>query len=78
MPRTKQISITVPSDLLEELEGQVGARQRSRFITEAVREKLAAVAEQELVEGYQEMAEESRQLMAEFQTVDQENWQAEE
>ena len=78
MSRTKQVSITVPSDLLKELDRQVGARQRSRFITEAVREKLTAVTTQELVEGYREMAEESRQLIAEFQAVDQENWGAEE
>lgn len=78
MSRTKRISITVPSDLLEELKGQVRTRQRSRFISEAVREKLTAVTEQELVQGYREMAEDSRQLMAEFQVVDQENWGAEE
>ena len=66
MAVARQISITIPEPLLEEVDRRVGSRGRSQFIAEAVREYLAGLRRQRMAEGYQARAEESKALLAEF------------
>lgn len=66
MSVARQISITIPEPLLEEVDRRVGSRGRSQFIAEAVRTYLAGLQRQRLVEGYQARAEESKTLLIEF------------
>ena len=39
--RTVRTNVTLPTDLLKEIDHVAGARRRSAFLTEAAREKLA-------------------------------------
>jgi metal-responsive CopG/Arc/MetJ family transcriptional regulator len=66
MAVARQISITIPEPLLEEVDRRVGSRGRSQFIAEAVRAYLAGIRRQRMVEGYQARAQENRELLAEF------------
>ena len=40
VPSTRKITVTVPSELLDRLSGQVAARKRSDFIVAAIEEQL--------------------------------------
>ena len=55
-----------------------GPRKRSRFIAEAVRQKIEQDQKKEmdklLVEGYQAAANESLELSKEFESIDLEGW----
>ncbi len=64
--------------MVEALNRVTEPRKRSRFIAEAVRQKIEQKEKDEmekpLIEGYQSAAKESRALTKEFESVDLEGW----
>jgi metal-responsive CopG/Arc/MetJ family transcriptional regulator len=68
----------LPKGLVEAMNRMTEPRKRSRFIAEAVRQKIEQKKKREmeklLVEGYQAAAKESLTLTKEFESVDLEGW----
>ncbi len=75
---TVRLNITLPKVLVEAMNRVTEPRKRSRFIAEAVRQKIEQKEKEEmenqLVEGYQATAKESLVLTKEFESVDLEGW----
>lgn len=73
-----KVNFTFPENVIELLKQNVRERERSSFVAEAVREKLASVErarlEQELIEGYQVTAEEDAAINAEWEAITMESW----
>lgn len=76
--RTIRVNISVPKDLLAAVDRMAGKRKRSRFIAEAVRERVEQAQREKLAKlmarGYRENREDSADLSEEFEAVDLENW----
>lgn len=75
---TVRWNITVPKELAHTLDNLTGPRKRSRFIAEAVKQRIEQLEKEELEktleEGYRATAEESLTLTKEFEAVDLEGW----
>ena len=75
---TVRMNITLPSSLVKELKQITGPRKRSRFISDAIAQKIKQLKEQQLekllVEGYQATKEEGLKLTKEFELLDIEGW----
>jgi metal-responsive CopG/Arc/MetJ family transcriptional regulator len=75
---TARLNITLPEELVEELEQAIGPRQKSRFIASTIRERLNELRivrlREEMTEGYQARTRESSDLAKEFETADLEGW----
>ena len=75
---TVRMNITLPSSLAKELKQITAQRKRSRFISDAIAEKIKQLKEQQLekllVEGYQATREEGLKLTKEFERLDIEGW----
>jgi metal-responsive CopG/Arc/MetJ family transcriptional regulator len=75
---TVRMNITLPSSLAKELKQIAGARKRSKFISDAIAQKIKRLKKQELekllVEGYQATREEGLKLTKEFEQLDIEGW----
>lgn len=75
---TVRLNITLPKGLVEAMNRVTEPRKRSRFIAEAVRQKIEQKEKEELekllVEGYQAAAKESLALTKDFENVDLEGW----
>ena len=75
---TVRLNITLPKGLVEAMNQVTEPRKRSRFIAEAVRQKIEQKEKEELekllVEGYQAAAKESLALTKEFESADLEGW----
>jgi metal-responsive CopG/Arc/MetJ family transcriptional regulator len=73
-----RMNITLPLPLANELKQLTAPRKRSRFVTDAIAQKIKQIKEQQLeqllVEGYQATKEEGIQLTKEFEQVDIEGW----
>ena len=73
-----RVNISFPRDLLIAIDRMAGKRKRSRFIAEAVRERIESVKNQRLVklmaEGYRKNRQEASDLTAEFEAADLESW----
>jgi metal-responsive CopG/Arc/MetJ family transcriptional regulator len=73
-----RINISVPKELLMAIDRMAGKRKRSRFIAEAVRERIESVKTERLAtlmaEGYRKNRQETLDLAAEFAAADLENW----
>lgn len=73
-----RLNITLPKDLVEALNRVAGARQRNRFITESLQQRLARMEkialEQTLADGYREMAKEGNVIARDFEVADLEGW----
>lgn len=69
-----RLNITMPDDVAHEL---VHVRNKSRFIADAVREKIERDkkmrVEQMMIEGYRESYQEDRDINREWETTD-EGW----
>ncbi|MCP4665801.1 MAG: hypothetical protein GY849_05500 [Deltaproteobacteria bacterium] len=77
---TVRLNITIPKDLALALKRLTGPRKRSRFVAEALRERIEKQQKDELLkvleEGYRAGANESLALSREFDAVDLEGWDA--
>ena len=75
---TVRLNITVPEKLAHQLDSLVAPRKKSRFIAEALRQRIAKIQDEQmqklLEEGYKDRKAESRTLAKEFEAVDLEGW----
>ena len=75
---TVRFKVTLPKELVEAMNRVTEPRKRSRFIAEAVRQKIEQKEKEEieklLEEGYQATAKESLALTKEFESADLEDW----
>ncbi|MFC1815025.1 CopG family ribbon-helix-helix protein [Thermodesulfobacteriota bacterium] len=75
---TVRLNITLPKELAQALNKLSGPRKRSRFISEAIRQRIEQRQKEELdkilEEGYRAMGGESLALAKEFEAVDLEGW----
>jgi len=73
-----RLNITLPEELVEELDQIVGPRRKSRFIASTVRDRLnelrAERLREKLAEGYRARKQESSDLAEAFEAVDLEGW----
>jgi len=75
---TVRLNITLPKGLVQAMNRMAEPRKRSRFIAEAVRQKIEQNDKEELekllIEGYRAAAKESLALTKEFESADLEGW----
>ncbi|MFH1985434.1 MAG: hypothetical protein ABIL58_26655 [Pseudomonadota bacterium] len=64
---TIRINVSLPTKLLADLTREVGPRQRSRFIGEAVERLIRERRDQRLAAEYQEAATEIRRINSEME-----------
>lgn len=64
---TVRLNISIPESLFRELNKEVKSRQRSRFISNAVREYLKSKKSQKLAEEYREAAKDIRKINQELE-----------
>ena len=73
-----RLNITLPKGLVQAMNRVTGPRKRSRFIAEAVRqrieEKEKKAIDKLLEEGYRVTAKENLTLTKEFESADLEGW----
>jgi len=73
-----RLNVILPRDVVESLNDIAGPRNRSRVISESIREYLRQRKNAELVkkleEGYRASAKENIDLAGEFEAVDLEDW----
>jgi len=73
-----RLNITLPEELVAELNQIVGPRRKSRFIASTIRNRLnelrAERLREKLAEGYRARNQESSNLTKEFEAVDLEKW----
>ena len=73
-----RLNITLPEELVMELDQIVGPRRKSRFIASTIRDRLnelrAERLREKLAEGYRARNQESSDLAKEFEAVDLEDW----
>ena len=73
-----RLNITLPEDLVVELNQIIGPRCKSRFIASTIRDRLnvlrAERLREKLAEGYRARNQESSNLTKEFEAVDLEGW----
>ena len=77
--KTLQYNFTVPQDIVEKLKEVVAKRERSAFVSAAIKEKLQRQEKeqlnQELIEGYKAMRRENKQTNAEWEAATLEGWE---
>jgi len=66
---TVRLNISLPENLFQELNKEVKSRQRSRFISNAVRKSLKNIKSQKLAEEYREAAKDIRKINQELEGV---------
>jgi len=75
---TIRLNITLPKELAQELNELTGPRKRSRFISEAIRQRIEQLKKEELEqileEGYRANNRESLAHTKEFEAIDLEGW----
>ena len=75
---TVRLNVILPKELVTAMNRMTEPRKRSRFIAEAVRQKIEQHEKEEmdklLVEGYQAAAKESLEFSKEFESADLEGW----
>jgi metal-responsive CopG/Arc/MetJ family transcriptional regulator len=75
---TLRLNITLPKKLVEAMNRVTEPRKRSRFIAEAIRQKIEQKEKEEmeklLVKGYLAAAKENLALRREFESADVEGW----
>jgi metal-responsive CopG/Arc/MetJ family transcriptional regulator len=75
---TTRLNITLPEDLVHQLDNLVGPRKKSRFITEILRQQIEKMKNDQiqklLEEGYKARKAESLAITKEFEPIDLEAW----
>lgn len=73
-----RLNITLPRELAQALNKLTGPRKRSRFISEAIKQRIEQMQREEidklLEEGYRVASQESLALSKEFEVIDLEGW----
>lgn len=75
---TTRLNITLPDELVKELNQFIEPRKKSRFIATTLRERLKKLREEQqeqiLKEGYQARQKEHLEITTDFLNVDLEGW----
>ena len=75
---TVRLNITLPDNLVAKMNSLIKPRQRSRFIADAVQQKITELEEfalkKQLEEGYTARREESLKITKEFGNLDLRGW----
>ncbi len=75
---TVRLNITMPNNLASKLNSLIKPRQRSKFIADAVHQKIKELEEielhKQLEEGYKARKEESLKITKEFEKLDLREW----
>ena len=75
---TVRLNITLPQDLVHQLDNLVGPRKKSRFITETLRQRIEKMKNDQILklleEGYKARKAESLAITKEFEPIDLEAW----
>ena len=75
---TVRLNITLPEELSRKLDELAGPREKSRFISETIAERIRQIQteqlEDQLEEGYKATKEEALALSREFEAADLEGW----
>jgi predicted DNA-binding protein len=73
-----RLNITLPEELSHRLDSLVGRRRKSRFIAEALEQKMAELEHNALLkkleEGYKAGRKEAHEITKSFENVDLEGW----
>jgi metal-responsive CopG/Arc/MetJ family transcriptional regulator len=73
-----RLNVILPKDLVESLNEIAGPRNRSRVVSESIREYIGqrkkSELEKQLQEGYRASAKENVALAREFEAADLEGW----
>ncbi len=73
-----RMNITLPEDLSLRLDKLIGRRKKSRFIAEALEQKMAALENDALLkkleEGYKAHGNEVHEIIKAFEAADLEGW----
>ncbi len=76
--RLIRMNITIPQELVHQVDQLAGSRKRSQFISEALKHRIEEIQHEKtqktLEEGYKARKEESHFITREFQTADLEGW----
>ena len=75
---TVRLNITLPNNLALKMNSFIKPRQRSRFIADAVQQKISELEEialtKQLEEGYKDRHKESLEITNEFENLDLSGW----
>ena len=75
---TVRLNITMPNNLAAKMNSLIKPRQRSRFIADAVQQKISQLEEltlqKQLEEGYKVRRKESLTITKEFEDLDLRGW----
>ncbi|MDA3938534.1 MAG: hypothetical protein PF693_04395 [Spirochaetia bacterium] len=75
---TVRLNITLPDNLALKMNSFIKPRQRSKFIADAVQQKILELEgitlQQQLEEGYRERNKESLEITKEFENLDISGW----
>jgi metal-responsive CopG/Arc/MetJ family transcriptional regulator len=75
---TSRLNITLPEELVNELNQLVEPRKKSRFIALVLRDQLKKLRKEKqekiLKEGYQTRKRESEEISKDFSSIDLEGW----
>ena len=73
-----RLNITLPADLAKELKHITASRKQSKFVAEAVEQKINQLMqkqlENDLEEGYKATSKEVLEITKDFDSVDLEGW----
>ena len=73
-----RLNITIQEELARQLNKLVGPRKKSHFISEALKQRIEEIQEEELnkilEEGYKARKQQSLSIAKEFEAVDVEGW----
>ena len=73
-----RMNITLPEELAQKLDELAGHKKKSRFIAEALRQKMEQLQDAQLQllleEGYKSTKQEGISMAKEFEAIDLEGW----
>ena len=76
--KTVKVNFTIPEDVVATLKGRIGERNRSAFVTAAVRDRLHDLEQEELkqslTEGYLARRDEDAEVNREWEVPTLEGW----
>ena len=77
--RTMKVNFTISEDVVAELKGRVRERNRSAFVTTAIRDRLHDLEQEELkqtlIEGYLARRDEAAEVNKEWEAATLEGWE---
>lgn len=79
MSMKTKLNFTIPEDVAANLKSSVAERNRSAFVSEAIRDKLKQLEQEqlrlELIEGYTARRDEAAEINKEWEQITLESWE---